>query len=295
MSWALLAAASVGGGVVVASAIRRTLTPPLAVLAYALAAATVALAVIAVIVLLALHLVAGLDLVATIAPMCRPPLGGHEAPAWVGLVAVAAMAALPFPVARTLRRQRRLRDLVTDGSTFMVLATDEPTAFAVPGTPGCIVVSSGMLKALDGDERRALLAHEQAHLDRRHHRYLQVMGLAAAAVPVLRPLCRRARFAAERWADEDAALAVEDRELVARAVAKAALASGDHGARSLAITGSDVSTRVDALLDQPTRRPALPSLASLSLAAATPLVVALAAQLQPHHLVAFATHLCLSA
>ena len=39
-----------------------------------------------------------------------------------------------------------------------------------------------------GDEERAvLLAHEAAHLIGRHHLYLQVAELAAAANPLLRP------------------------------------------------------------------------------------------------------------
>ncbi|MEU0836662.1 M48 family metalloprotease [Streptomyces sp. NPDC005969] len=42
-----------------------------------------------------------------------------------------------------------------------------PTAFAVLDMPGRVVVSSGMLRLLDGPERQALLAHERAHLDTR--------------------------------------------------------------------------------------------------------------------------------
>jgi Zn-dependent protease with chaperone function len=37
-------------------------------------------------------------------------------------------------------------------------------AYAVPGRYGRVVVSTGMLRTLSGPQRRALLAHEHAHL-----------------------------------------------------------------------------------------------------------------------------------
>ena len=83
-----------------------------------------------------------------------------------------------------------------------------PTAFVLPGRPGRIVVSAGMLRALDVEERRVLLAHERSHLDRHHHRFIRLTDLAASALPLLRPVQRHVRFTVERWADEDAAAAV---------------------------------------------------------------------------------------
>jgi len=47
-----------------------------------------------------------------------------------------------------------------------------------------------MLRTLSADERRALLAHEAAHLTYRHHVYTQLTDVAAAANPLLRPLRR---------------------------------------------------------------------------------------------------------
>ncbi len=65
------------------------------------------------------------------------------------------------------------------------------------------------------DKRRALLAHEQAHLDLGHHRYLRASEMTAS-FPLLGPLARAVRFSTERWADEEAASVVGDRRVVAR-------------------------------------------------------------------------------
>jgi hypothetical protein len=48
---------------------------------------------------------------------------------------------------------------------------------------------------------------------------------AARANPFLRPLRTAVSYAAERWADEDAARTVGSRRTVARAIGKAALVS----------------------------------------------------------------------
>jgi Zn-dependent protease with chaperone function len=111
----------------------------------------------------------------------------------------------------------------TDG--LIVLADDTPDAYALPGLSGRVVVSTGMLRALPAAERRVLLAHEAAHLRHRHHLYVQAAELSAAANPLLRPLARAVSSAVERWADEDAAQAVGERTVVARAVARASLAA----------------------------------------------------------------------
>ncbi|MGW0683723.1 M56 family metallopeptidase [Streptomyces sp. NPDC002754] len=94
---------------------------------------------------------------------------------------------------------------------------------------GRIVVSTALLDRLAPAERRALFAHERAHLTARHHRLLLTVRLAARANPFLRPLSSAVAYTAERWADEEAAAQVGDRKVVARAIGKAALSSG--GAR----------------------------------------------------------------
>lgn len=128
----------------------------------------------------------------------------------------------------------------TDG--LIVLADDTPDAYALPGLSGRVVVSTGMLRALPADERRVLLAHEAAHLRHRHHLYVQVAELSAVADPLLRPLARAVRSAVERWADEAAAQAVGERTVVARAVARASLAT--HASGRMPGVGTRVALRI---------------------------------------------------
>lgn len=87
----------------------------------------------------------------------------------------------------------------------------------MPGIRGRIVVTTAMFAALTAAERDVLLAHEAAHLNHLHHLWIQFVELAAVANPLLRRLPPVVRYAAERWADEDAAQAVGDRRLTAHA------------------------------------------------------------------------------
>lgn len=138
---------------------------------------------------------------------------------------------------------------------------DRPDAYAIPGSPGRVVISSGMIATLTGPERRVLLAHENSHLRHRHDLWLQAAHLAAAANPLLRTVPRAVELAAERHADDDAARAVGSAALVARAVGRAALARNQHraaevsrgGFARLAATGSDVVRRVRVLLHPASR------------------------------------------
>ncbi|KQV13950.1 MULTISPECIES: M56 family metallopeptidase [unclassified Kitasatospora] len=149
----------------------------------------------------------------------------------VGAASIAALLAVVLAVAVAGWRHRRVASgarralaALPGSADVVVLPDDAPYAYAVPGRPGRIAVSTGMLACLDADEQDALIAHERAHLSGRHHRYLLVVRLAAAVNPFLRPLREAVSFSAERWADEEAAQAVGDRRLTARAVGRAALA-----------------------------------------------------------------------
>ncbi len=171
--------------------------------------------------------------------------------------AILGAFASAWSAVRVRRVHRQLRAPEGD-ATMIVIDCSEPTAYAIPGKPGKVVVSSSMLRSLDDGERRALLAHERAHLRCAHHRYVRLTQLAGAAAPPLRLLNSRVRFFTERWADEEAATEVGDRSVVARAIARAALARtvspvGAHG-----IGDSDVVARVESLLaDAPNRAPTL--------------------------------------
>jgi Peptidase family M48 len=174
---------------------------------------------------------------------------------------------------------RRLGSEVAGG--LVVIDDEVPDAYALPGgLGGRIVVSTAMLRALPADERRVLLAHESAHLTRRHHLWVQAAEVAAAANPLLRPAARVVRAAVERDADEVAAAEVGDRALAARALARAGLARATSRREAqpavmpaAALAGADgtVADRARALLaGPPQRRRALAgALAALMLATVT--------------------------
>lgn len=170
------------------------------------------------------------------------------------LVAAAALLITAWRRLGALAEARRLCRSVRPGSELVIV--DEPGlhAFAVPGAGRWVVVSSGMLRSLDSAERRALLAHERSHLRHRHHLFLTALRLAAAINPLLYPVFRAAVFTIERWADEDAAEAVQDRPLVARTLGKAAVAALRHPAAVLPLAAHHVPRRMQALLTAPPPR-----------------------------------------
>ncbi|MGW2649835.1 M56 family metallopeptidase [Streptomyces sp. NPDC001393] len=178
------------------------------------------------------------------------------------LVLLVGMVSLVVAAVRQVRhlvRARRECAHLPGDTQLAVVDDDVPLAFALPGAPGRIVVSRGMLRCLGHAEREALLAHERAHLCGRHHLFESVWRLAAALNPLLRPLVAAGGFVLERWADEEAAERVGDRRVVAHAVGRAALASaGVPRPAALAVTGGAVPQRVQALLAPPPVRRRLP-------------------------------------
>jgi hypothetical protein len=185
------------------------------------------------------------------------------------LACVLLAAAVVAPVRVVARRvvslagtARTARGL--PAAALTVVDDPVPDAFALPGRPGRIVVSTGMLRALDPAERRVLLVHERAHLRYAHHAFVTLAQIASAANPLLRPTATAVAYAVERWADEHAARSVGDRLLTARTIGKAALLAGRHLCRS-AVHGEPtgrgrlgpVPRRIAALAAAPPRRSAL--------------------------------------
>lgn len=178
--------------------------------------------------------------------------------AFAGKASILALVAVTMACGFTLHRHYRFRARahrtlagLPGGGDLAVLPDDVPYAYALPGSPGRVMVSTAMLAALDPAERRALLAHERAHLEGRHHRLLLATRLAGCVNPLLRPLRAALAYSTERWADEEAARVTGDRRLTARAVGKAALISGP-GPAAAAVAGfaaaGPVPRRVAALL-----------------------------------------------
>ncbi|MGA9690537.1 MAG: M56 family metallopeptidase, partial [Pseudonocardiaceae bacterium] len=142
-------------------------------------------------------------------------------PRMIGVTAVALLITGAVRVVRVLRARRattrELRAVCSSCGTgeLAVVALAAPHAFAVPGRPGRILVTRGLLSVLDGDERRVVLAHERAHLQSRHHWLRAATEVCAAVNPVLIPVREAVAFLVERSADEHAAAVTGSRDLVA--------------------------------------------------------------------------------
>ncbi|WP_033345244.1 M56 family metallopeptidase [Catenuloplanes japonicus] len=184
-------------------------------------------------------------LVATLIDDLPPPLVARNEPGRPQLpqpvpdvIAITAIVLLMIALVRCgtdVRRRgevhRRLREAGRPGEGGVVIADwAAPYAVAVPGRPGHVLLTTGLIRLLTPAERRVVLAHEQSHLSRRHHRITAAAAVAAALNPLLIPVRDAVSYLVERWADEDAAAAVGDRHLTARSVAKAALATLDRPA-----------------------------------------------------------------
>lgn len=231
----------------------RALPPPTAVRLLTLAGLVTALATGFVLAVIGFVAFAQLPAVAALGAWSARVVADRQ-PVPLGVGAACALACTALMAMAMRRFVSAGRDLTlaeaacrrlgpgTDG--LVVLSDEAPDAYVLPGLTGRIVVSTGMLRAMPGPERRVLLAHEAAHLRHRHYLYVQVAELSAAANPLLRPLAQAVGSAVERWADEAAAAAVGDRAVVARAVARASLATQSAGSALLVDSGARMALRM---------------------------------------------------
>jgi len=243
-----------------------------------LTATTVALAAFstAALALMTASVLARSPLLAALGDYSQPVLRrGDPVPALAGMAAALLLTAAAVAVAVVIRARaralaesyRRAASMAPDGRV-VVVPGHSIEAYALPGSPGRIVVSGRLLDVLNDRGRAALLAHEHAHLAGRHHLFTTVAHLAAAANPLLLPVARAVDYTVERWADERAAAITGDRRLVASTIGQVALLTAPRPARpraTLAITGArarsvslawagPVPRRVAALLAPPPRR-----------------------------------------
>ncbi len=180
----------------------------------------------------------------------------HPVGHWPRIIAVLALLALgarlAYAAAATLLDARRTRaDLARIGTPregFTVVESPEPMAFTVGLHRRIVVVSSGMLLELTGEERAAVLAHEHAHVRGWHTVLLVVARIVVRAFGFFPPARIATRFLVlglETAADDAAVGEIGDPVAVARALLRLAEGSG-HGAPTSALGGieSDVVTRV---------------------------------------------------
>jgi len=232
----------------------------------------------------------------TFVEWCRSWLPHSDVPAGVGLAALAVLSAQGVRTARRFRALRAEARAVSHGLPLTIVRSEEPVALTTPGRSGRIIVSTAMLRLLSPGEQRAMLAHERAHLECRHDRFLLIAELAVVAVPPLAHLQRQLRRSLERWADERAATETGDRSALARAISIAAIASAPVSSLTSAIASNDVTLRLSAL-DRGQR----PTNSILSVAAAAAILgvtaaIALASVagvgFQFHYLAELIVHVC---
>lgn len=140
-----------------------------------------------------------------------------------GILSAAAIAVVVlrggWQLRCTGRQRRRLHErhvelawLLTGAGpqpgSVLWLPAAQPLAYSLAGNPSLIVVTNGLRQCLDRSAVSAVLAHERAHLQRRHH---LVIGIAAAAaagmgwLPLMRHSPALVRTLVELDADAHAA------------------------------------------------------------------------------------------
>lgn len=154
-----------------------------------------------------------------LAESCRSMLGLVAVIGWPGS-ALAFSVAIVVPVlavhnarglrarAHSVRIEAELGEHDHRGDVEIVLLpTVAPLAYSVDGPDPQIVLSTGLVAALDHDQLAAVVAHEGAHIRHRHGRWLLAAAGAAATLrwwPPAQRSHRILRAAIERWADETA-------------------------------------------------------------------------------------------
>jgi Zn-dependent protease with chaperone function len=278
-------------GVVAAGLLRRWVAPATATRLLTVVAVSSAVAVGWALLLVVFAWAIAYPQFSEVTTWCQIATPGHH-PVGTG-VGLGALVVLLIGTTRACCATRRFRRADAEwvrSDPLEIVSAKEPLAFSVPGKPGSVVVSTGLLNELGLHQCDAVLAHEQAHLAHSHHRYLRITRVATVAVPLLAPLERWVGISAERWADEEAALTIGDRGTVASALIATATATAKTDG-ALHFNRSHLEERVDALVNPRQRHPyAVGAALAVVWAAVAATLVANSAQLQ--HLAAFAEHVC---
>ena len=188
----------------------------------------------------------------------------HSGPGWLHLCWCHPGNAMTFlpPALATLAllvpgRLRALAALLREprgdggGATPVLAELPRPAAVLVGWWRPSLVVDRSLWTALEAGERAAMLAHEQAHLDRRDPLLLFVLRLLAvvAPAPARQALVRCWLARAEARADAQAVQAVGDPLLVAEALLRCARLGAGAPDLSIAWTAGQLERRVHAVLD----------------------------------------------
>jgi Zn-dependent protease with chaperone function len=146
---------------------------------------------------------------------------------------------------RRVQRRRLLLVGHRDSRTgTLVVPHATPAVYCLAGRHGLVVFTSAAVAALDIHQFRAVLAHERAHLHRRHDVVLTAATILQAAFPFISALTL-ARAELERLVEmqaDDAAVAGADRRVLATALVR--LAEGAIPVGALAAGGATAFERL---------------------------------------------------
>lgn len=168
---------------------------------------------------------------------------GHAALILPALALALSLSWLLFGLARAwLALRRLLARHARRGPLGSTVVPDQRVLVAVTALgPGRIVVSDGALATMDAGELAASVAHERAHIDRRHRPLLLLAALLAALarpLPGTRAAQRQLVFSLERDADAFAVRSTRDPLALASAICKAATSAGSPALAFLGGRGS---------------------------------------------------------
>ncbi|QHK18843.1 M48 family metalloprotease [Pseudarthrobacter psychrotolerans] len=170
-----------------------------------------------------------------------------------------------YKIERQRRRHRELLALLAapsvDAARTVVISHDSPVAYCLPGGARSVtVLSDGLMAALEPAELRAVLSHENAHLNQRHHLLLWAFAAWRQALPWL-PTTRLAQEAVNSLIEmlaDDVALKTESKATLIKAIAIVAsgstggMASGMAPGMGAGMAGSTAATAM------PAAHPSLP-------------------------------------
>lgn len=152
--------------------------------------------------------------------------GGHalvfSSAAWVGVFVLAACCSLLLGRSEpVVRREQGVRDHLRHAAltcrqsvedrgetTVRYVDTDAPVAYSFHAPEATVVISRALQRHLSEPELDAIIAHERAHLNERHHLALRLANLNAACLPGFAPARRlksSTQFLIELIADDVAA------------------------------------------------------------------------------------------
>jgi beta-lactamase regulating signal transducer with metallopeptidase domain len=186
-------------------------------------------------------------------------LNGHDVghvttllPSVLGLLSIVSVSLGTVKLTRALRRL--IAESARRGPAGSVIIGGRDIVLAVAGLrKPRVLVSAGALLELGEDELAAALAHERAHIERRHRYvlvYAELCNAVARVVPGTRHALDELAFHLERDADHRALDRRADRGALAAALTKAARVSLEPRSVAMALGGSRVQQRVDEIMSE---------------------------------------------